>query len=84
MARGRNTPPGPLTGAIAAVLYDAFLESLLTQAQLGAHVGIPQSMVSEYLRGKRVLDIELLDRLCRILGVEIVNVITVAVESQHR
>lgn len=80
MARGRNTEPGPLTAAIAAILYDAFLESLLTQTQLGVRVGIPQSMISEYLRGLRVLDIELLDRLCRALGLELGNVIAVATE----
>lgn len=78
MARGRNTPPGPLTGAIAAVLYDAFLESLMTQAQLGARVGIPQSMVSEYLRGMRVLDIELLARLCDALDISLGETVNAA------
>lgn len=84
MARGRNTPPGPLTFAIAAILRDALLESLMTQTQLGDRIGMPQSMVSTYLNAGKVLDVELLDQMCRALGLELGNVIRVAVDAKER
>lgn len=81
MPAGRNAQPGPLTFAVAAILHSAFLELLTTQAKFGATLGIPQTTVSDYLRGKRVVDLETLHRLCEALDLDMVRVIEFAINS---
>lgn len=80
VAAGRNTPPGPLTRAIAAILYNAFLELLITQKQFGQRVGLAQSSVSYYLSGVKVLDMEIFVRLCTALDLEPSEVLVAAVK----
>jgi transcriptional regulator with XRE-family HTH domain len=70
-----------LTFAVAAILHSAFLELLITQAKFGARLGIPQTTVSDYLRGARVIDVETLARLCEALDLDMVRVIEFAVNS---
>lgn len=55
----------------------------MTQDQLSAKTGIPQSMISVYLSAGKVFDVELLDRVCRVLGLDLVNVITVARDAEQ-
>ncbi|HEY2644564.1 MAG TPA: helix-turn-helix transcriptional regulator [Galbitalea sp.] len=81
MGAGRNTQPGALTRAIATILNDAFLELLQTQQQFGQTLRIPQSTLSNYLRGHTVIDIEVLAALCKALDLDLVNVIETAVAN---
>ncbi|NLP82563.1 helix-turn-helix transcriptional regulator [Microbacterium sp. CFH 90308] len=64
-----------LSQLVAKILDDAWLESGLTQGQLGAAAGISQSQVSKYLRGTRVPDIDKLDALCDALGLDVAAVV---------
>lgn len=78
VARGRNVTPGPLSQVIATILNDAFLELLTSQESFGERVGIPQSTLSAYLRGEKVLNLETFVMLCMALGLDPVNVLATA------
>jgi transcriptional regulator with XRE-family HTH domain len=81
MARGPSSRPGPLTHAVAKILLSTFPETLLTQKQLGAKVGMSQSMVSVYLRGEGVLDLEQFKLLCEAMNIDPLETITSAIDS---
>lgn len=81
MPAGSNARPGPLTFAIAAILRTAFLEQLTTQAKFGARLNIPQTTISDYLRGERVIDVETLARLCEALDLDMGEVVVFAQRS---
>lgn len=81
MPAGRNAQPGPITFAVAAILHAAFLELLTTQTKFGAQLGIPQTTVSDYLRGVKVVDLETLVRLCDALYLDPVKVLEAAVNA---
>ena len=79
MAKGTRSDPGPVTKALAPLLNDAFLELLITQTQFGVLIGgIPQSTVSLYLRGERQIDVDLFVTMCRVLGIDPVEVFSAA------
>lgn len=80
MGAGANSRPGPLTEQISLIIYNAFLELLTTQKKLGTKLGIPQSRMSEYLRGVKALDIETFDILCEAVDRDPVRVLEVARE----
>ncbi|HEY9266135.1 MAG TPA: helix-turn-helix transcriptional regulator [Microbacterium sp.] len=67
-----------LSRLIAEALDRAFLESGMTQEQVGEASGISQSQVSKYLRGVRVPDVDQLDALCDALGLDIAAVVATA------
>jgi transcriptional regulator with XRE-family HTH domain len=56
---------------VAEVLTERFAESGRTQAQVGADAGVSQSQLSKYLRGTRVPHLDVLDAICRALGVDV-------------
>ena len=79
MSKPRSAlPGGVLSRALARVLRAAFEESNLTQTSLGEMIGVSQSQVSKYLLGKKALNIDELDAICTILGLDIAAVIRVA------
>lgn len=78
--RGRAPKPGPLSLRLARILKDEVSEQVLTQAALGAMVGMSKSQVGKTLRGERTLDVEQLARLCAALGLGIVDVVSDAVK----
>lgn len=74
MPTGTKQAPGRLARAIAAVLYEEFKRQNITQTELGERVGLVQSRVSIYLRGKRTLDIDQLELFCNALNLEFLDV----------
>lgn len=70
--------PGPLTEAIASILRDAVEGRGLTQTQVAESIGQSQSQVSKYLRGETTMDAEEIDKVCRLVGISIADVITQA------
>jgi transcriptional regulator with XRE-family HTH domain len=71
-------PGGVLSRALARVLRAAFEESNLTQTALGEMIGVSQSQVSKYLLAKRAMNIDELDLMCTVLGLDIVAVVRTA------
>lgn len=78
VARGRNPEPGPLTAVIAAILRDAFLELLISQDVFAERIGMPQSTLSAYLLGQKVLDLQTFVRLSYEFGLDPLNVLATA------
>lgn len=74
----------PLSSLIAAELDRAFIASGLTQGEVGEAAGVSQSQVSKYLRGVRVPDVDVLDDLCRALGLDIAEVVARAKAAGER
>jgi transcriptional regulator with XRE-family HTH domain len=60
------------------VLRAAFEESNLTQTSLGEMIGVSQSQVSKYLLAKRALNVDELDLMCTVLGLDIAAVVRTA------
>jgi transcriptional regulator with XRE-family HTH domain len=48
-------------------------EAGVTQAELAAKLGVPQSVVSKYESGERRLDVVELRQVCRALGLPLVD-----------
>jgi transcriptional regulator with XRE-family HTH domain len=67
-----------LSRALARVLHAAFEDSNLTQTSLGEMIGVSQSQVSKYLLAKRAMNIDELDLICTVLGLDIVAVVEAA------
>jgi len=85
MAKGSRTKPGPVSLALAPILKDAFLELLITQEKFGELLGdIPQSTVSVYLLGERALDMDLFVKMCRVLTVDPVEVLSAALHAAEQ
>lgn len=70
--------PGPLTEAIASILREAVEARGLVQRQVAEAIGQSQTQVSRYLRGEVTMDAEEIDKVCRLLGISIADVITQA------
>ena len=73
--------PGPLTRSIASILKDAVEERGLTQMQVAEVIGQSQSQVSKYLRGEVVMDAEEIYKICRLVGVSIVDLFATAEQA---
>lgn len=61
-------PPGKLSRGVAEILRAAYSEQSLTQAALGARIGVTQSQMSKLLRGERTLSLDQLEVVCFELG----------------
>lgn len=75
---GANTPPGPLSAAVAALILDAFNRASLSQRQMAAIIGVSKSQMNRLLNGLVVLNIEQLDAICHELGLSAVEVVDAA------
>lgn len=76
MPAGPNLPPTALTRSIAAIIRSHMGFMNMSQVALARATGIPQATISRLVRGKRVVDVEQLDLICRALRVSSVQVYT--------
>lgn len=79
--RGSQPKPGRLSVRVARILADEVASQVLTQAQLGAMVGMSTSQVGKTLRAERIVDLEQLASLCAALGLRLVDVLEDAVRT---
>jgi len=85
MAKGTNSAPGPLTAAIADIIYARMTELRTNKSRIAAASGIPRTTLAHMIDGTSVYDIEQLDKVCQALGIEIEDVQKKAAEkTQHR
>ena len=59
--------------SMAVRLREAIQESGLSLNQLGRQAGIDHSRLSRFVRGERDLTLDSVDKLCRVLGLHLVN-----------
>ena len=67
--------PGPLTEAIASIFREAVESRGLLQREVAEAIGQSQTQVSRYLRGEVTMDAEEIDKMCRLVGLKITDVI---------
>ncbi|HEX8124730.1 MAG TPA: helix-turn-helix transcriptional regulator [Allosphingosinicella sp.] len=60
---------------LCGLLIEAHIASGLNQGQIGKAVGRSQSFVSNYERGQRRLDLPDLIVVCRVLGLELIELL---------
>jgi transcriptional regulator with XRE-family HTH domain len=72
---GPNDERDRLARKLCDLLIEARIASGLNQGQIGRAVGRSQSFVSNYERGQRRLDLPDLILVCRVLGVEPVELL---------
>jgi transcriptional regulator with XRE-family HTH domain len=72
---GPNDERDRLARKLCDLLIEARLASGLNQGQIGKAVGRSQSFVSNYERGQRRLDLPDLILVCRVLGVDPVELL---------
>lgn len=75
MPTGTKAPPGALTLEIAAILRERIGRDQLTQSRIAADARMSAPMLSAFLRGKKNIDVEKLDGICRSIGYPIVELI---------
>lgn len=75
MAKGKNSAPGPLTKAIAEVVWARVSELRTNKSRLSEATGIPRTTLGGIVDGTTVYDIEQLDKVCMALGVQIEDVL---------
>jgi transcriptional regulator with XRE-family HTH domain len=72
---GPNDERDRLARKLCDLLIEARIASGLNQGQIGKAVGRSQSFVSNYERGQRRLDLPDLILVCRVLGVDPVELL---------
>ena len=82
---GSKPPPGPLTRAVAAILYArlgelrssdrSFSQSALSKLNTGRPGYLSQPTLSNFFHGKKSIDLDQLSSLCSYLRVDVVEVI---------
>ena len=72
---GPNDERDRLARKLCDLLIEARVASGLNQGQIGRAVGRSQSFVSNYERGQRRLDLPDLILVCRVMGVEPVELL---------
>lgn len=70
MPRGTKPPAGPLAKSIAAILRAALKDAGITQARAGEALGESQTQVGKYLRGEQALNVDQIQTLCDMLGLD--------------
>lgn len=78
MAKGRNTAPGPLTAAAAEILRGERGKRGFNDSTLAKAAGVDRTAVGLIMKGAKVPDIEVLERLCVTLGRTLTWVVTQA------
>jgi transcriptional regulator with XRE-family HTH domain len=58
------------------VLRDARIDARLTQSELSARLGRPQSFVSKYESGERRLDLVELSEVCHAVGISLQDLVS--------
>jgi transcriptional regulator with XRE-family HTH domain len=59
--------------SVAVRLREAIQDSGLSLNQLGQRAGIDHSRLSRFVRGERDLTLDSVDKLCRVLGLQLAN-----------
>ena len=72
---GPNDERDRLARKLCDLLIEARIASGLNQGQIGKAVGRSQSFVSNYERGQRRLDLPDLIGVCRVLGLELIELL---------
>ena len=67
MAKKSSSP------AVTARLREAILASGLSLSELGRQAGLDHARLSRFVRGERDLTLDSVDKLCRVLGLQLVN-----------
>lgn len=81
MPSGAKTPPGPFSQEIAAILRAQMARKQLNQSTVASAVAISQTQLSGILLARKHIDIEKLDELCYVLGLQLVAVLSEADEA---
>ena len=71
MIRPMSTVPGPLTKEIAGIIKGRMSRYNVGQTEMAKYVGVDQSQLSKMIRGMRHINIDQLEVMCTVLGVEI-------------
>ena len=75
MAKGSNSTPGPITLAIADIIYARMAELRTNKTKLAVASGIPRTTLGNIVLGNKVYDIENLDKVCQALEIAIEDVL---------
>jgi DNA-binding Xre family transcriptional regulator len=75
MPKGTNTPVGALSAAVSEALYAQMAHLRSNKTRLAEAAGVPRTTLGPILDGKKTFDVEVLDRLCQALGLNVVQVL---------
>ena len=75
MAKGKNSAPGPLTKAIAEVIWARMSYLRTNKSRVSETTGIARTTLGGIIDGTTVYDLEQLDKVCMALGVRIEDVL---------
>jgi plasmid maintenance system antidote protein VapI len=75
MASGTKPPPGVLSEALGEILRAQIARKKLKQSDIAAEMGISQTQLSGIVNAKKHVDIEQLDQLCWVIGLEFWEVV---------
>lgn len=79
MPSGTSHLPGPISKAIAKIIFDAISSHEgLSQAAVARDADMSTSQFSRVLNGHKVFTLEELDRVCAALGLELSEVVDLA------
>jgi transcriptional regulator with XRE-family HTH domain len=81
MPKGPNTAPGTLTRAVAELLRVEKGRLMLNDSQISVLSGVDRIAVGLILRGLKVPDLELLNKLCLTLGTTVSSVTAAAYQN---
>jgi len=84
MPKGTNTPVGLLSEAISELLHARMAYLRSNKSKLAEASGIPRTTLGPIIDGKRTFDVEVLDRICRSLGLDIVDTMKKADAATQR
>lgn len=84
VATGQKPPVGEWTRAIAGILLATFDAQNHRQRQFAITAGISQSQLSKYLRGVKSPNIDELEMLCTLMGLDLVDLLIEADEVRRR
>jgi transcriptional regulator with XRE-family HTH domain len=75
MAAGTKPEPGVLSEALAGILRAQIARKRLLQSQVAEAAGMSQAQLSGVLNAKKHIDIEQLDKLCWVIGLDFWKVV---------
>lgn len=75
MPKGTNTPVGPLSVAIAELLHAQMAHLRSNKTKLAEAAGIARTTLGPIIDGQKTFDVEVLDRICMALGLDVVDVL---------
>ena len=73
--RAPTPEPGPLTKEVAGIIKGKMARYSVSQKEMAEPVGVDQSQLSKMIRGLRPINLDQLEIMCAVLGVEIDDVI---------